>query len=820
MRKLFAILTLAILATGWASAKTVTIGMKTLLGDDAVNENVVTASSYTYGDFTFKFSNEGYNSDPTYYSSSNAVWLYFGNTLVITGGDGVNITKVRFNLSTDVTGELSCYPGFSYGSGSSEFTWELKSSEESTLTPIDRIRFTASASGKEFRIQSIVITYEEGAVKVPTFSIFTGSAVTAGTVVTLECPTQGASIYYTLDGSNPTTDSTPYGDNGIAITGPTTIKAIGARASKVSRVATARYSIMVNSPAFVTDRTVVEPGTAVELTADEGCSILYTTGEGDPDTEYTQQGIVLNESATIKAVAVDAYGNKSAVASKTYRVRPPLVFETVEIPYEETFATEFGMFQEDAVKLLDNLESIWTVDGYAQASITGNEDNAATESWLVSPWIEIGDALEPRLEFTEAADDRFFSLDTYNASAQVMVRTAGGEWTALNLNRNSGSFGSRFPSVNKTIDLSDYVFQTIQVAFVFSSDYYMSGTWRVSNFNVRDHQPGNRLVDYINAAELPQDVTIADTLTAVKAFGFDGFACLLAKDNNKYRNNNHPLGWQFATKSVMEEGQTDIIAEIWNRNSATKMGDYDQSNWVVLFLGYTEYNTLAAAKQLEGQTYTGITGSFTDNVNPMFEVTSWGTEVGADEYVPNNLYPAGFMQDNVQYRPVGDDEMASLFFMPGKPHEYCKLIWAQFLGEENGIYTFGVIEDNAAVEKYGITGQVNCRLLGEMEFTEGEVYNLDCLVMVEDNGGDVDINAPAKSVIVDPSYLQGPYTLYIFSEQAVTTGIDDVDTANATVTSVRYYNLAGQASSEAHKGVNIVVTEWSNGARTAAKVIK
>ena len=44
--------------------------------------------------------------------------------------------------------------------------------------------------------------------------------------------------------------------------------------------------------------------------------------------------------------------------------------------------------------------------------------------------------------------------------------------------------------------------------------------------------------------------------------------------------------------------------------------------------------------------------------------------------------------------------------------------------------------------------------------------------------------------------------------------------ANKTVANVAYYNMAGQQSAQPVNGVNIVVTTYSDGSTTTAKVIK
>jgi hypothetical protein len=61
--------------------------------------------------------------------------------------------------------------------------------------------------------------------------------------VTLATATEGAEIYYTTDGSAPTTSSTKY-SGAITVSTPTTIKAIAVKAGmEDSDVLTAAYTI-------------------------------------------------------------------------------------------------------------------------------------------------------------------------------------------------------------------------------------------------------------------------------------------------------------------------------------------------------------------------------------------------------------------------------------------------------------------------------------------------------------------------------------------------------------------------------------------------
>ncbi len=115
------------------------------------------------------------------------------------------------------------------------------------------------------------------AVEAPVFSV-DGGTYTEDQTVTITCATTGASIYYTLDGTEPTTASTPY-TAALTISKTTTLKAIASDGTNVSTVTTATYTInKVEKPyalnygteyyTKVTDLSQLENGDAVIIVND------------------------------------------------------------------------------------------------------------------------------------------------------------------------------------------------------------------------------------------------------------------------------------------------------------------------------------------------------------------------------------------------------------------------------------------------------------------------------------------------------------------------------------------------------------------------
>lgn len=97
-------------------------------------------------------------------------------------------------------------------------------------------------------------------VATPMFSIASG-AVTSGTNVTINCATEGAKIYYTTDGTEPTSVSTEY-KAAISVTATVTIKAIAVKdGMSDSAVASVSYFISPTKLTCVPDDFVLKDGT-------------------------------------------------------------------------------------------------------------------------------------------------------------------------------------------------------------------------------------------------------------------------------------------------------------------------------------------------------------------------------------------------------------------------------------------------------------------------------------------------------------------------------------------------------------------------------
>lgn len=165
---------------------------------------------------------------------------------------------------------------------------------------------------------------------VPTFSLPSGTY--SGTqTVTISDTTSGALIYFTTDGSPPTTSSTWY-TSPITISSSETLQAIAVAAGDVnSAVASASYTITLPAaatPTFSLAGGIYTGSQTVSLNdATAVATIYYTTNGTTPTTGSSvySSALTVSTSETIEAIAVAVGYTNSSVASATYTINllPP-----------------------------------------------------------------------------------------------------------------------------------------------------------------------------------------------------------------------------------------------------------------------------------------------------------------------------------------------------------------------------------------------------------------------------------------------------------------------------------------------------------------
>ena len=137
----------------------------------------------------------------------------------------------------------------------------------------------------------------KGTVATPEFSVDSG-AVNSGTSVTITCGTEGAKIYYTTDGSEPTASSAEY-TAAISVTPPMTLKAIAVKdGMNDSAVASASYTIKPDYSKCAVGDFVLKDGTILskDETPESGTVAAVIVRAATNDKPALGVGIVHNRS--------------------------------------------------------------------------------------------------------------------------------------------------------------------------------------------------------------------------------------------------------------------------------------------------------------------------------------------------------------------------------------------------------------------------------------------------------------------------------------------------------------------------------------------
>jgi hypothetical protein len=176
----------------------------------------------------------------------------------------------------------------------------------------------------------------------PTFTPAPGN-FTSRESVTLTDASSGAVIYYTTDGSVPTTSSNRY-LGPIAISATTTIRAMAAAPGLDNSSVTGGTYTLVDAPAA---RPTVSPAAGIYAStqkvtlsdATSGAVIYYTTDLSTPTTSSTryQAPILVSRSTTIRAMAVAPGYSNSAVVNGKFTIQAPApTFSPAAGPYTIT----------------------------------------------------------------------------------------------------------------------------------------------------------------------------------------------------------------------------------------------------------------------------------------------------------------------------------------------------------------------------------------------------------------------------------------------------------------------------------------------------
>lgn len=315
---------------------------------------------------------------------------------------------------------------------------------------------------------------------------------------------------------------------------------------------------------------------------------------------------------------------------------------------------------------------------------------------------------------------------------------------------------------------------------------------------------------------------------------------LYCKDLNKYIT---VVGG--VERSVQQDGEIDYSRTTTNKLNGQMASDrYDQSNWIKLIIhnggGYdSDYkNTLEGFASNRNVLKAGTVRGVLPNVkNPTMEIITLddgsGIQTNGTSTYASNVTKVGatlnvFTPAHFVGSQTGAVSGRNYFFVTPKPNEYARVTWAVCTAVSGSTATFAIPEskyqggtefDNEDNLKGGFTADLS-KVPGGATPTVGNVYSFPAIITLnESSASPAPRRAPSSYNGGDAGTPAYDYVVYPLSLSDVTTGVTEVSSSK-TVANVTYVNIAGMQSNEPFDGVNIVVTTYTDGTRSAVKVIR
>lgn len=338
------------------------------------------------GNYTFNFSFQD-NAGVEYFKTTETVAVENGTKSVSLAPVQTKVTPLYFSLSDGIkvaSGEVLKITCNSSGCGifyttdgrSPDTNSSLYSDSKpviinETMT-VSAVAYISDSAGNFIKSDVKTATYEVSAdlLKAPGITGVTEGAVyNSDVTVSISNPNGEGTVYYTLDGKEPTESSTKYEKEiPFADAKSYTLKAVVKLGDKKSTVVTVNFEIKkdsVSAPVFnPASGENFSNNASITITSNTvGALIYYTTDPGqEPTTLYSGAiSLTTNGSHTIEAVAVKG-GLKSSVETATYTLN--LSKDIVETPVITPASGTFAVAQSVKIECgTSGADIYYTTDG-------------------------------------------------------------------------------------------------------------------------------------------------------------------------------------------------------------------------------------------------------------------------------------------------------------------------------------------------------------------------------------------------------------------------------------------------------------------------
>ena len=270
-----------------------------------------------------------------------------------------------------------------------------------------------------------------------------------------------------------------------------------------------------------------------------------------------------------------------------------------------------------------------------------------------------------------------------------------------------------------------------------------------------------------------------------------------------------------AAKAVRNFSTPVADDKFFNING-NKQEEYAQNNWMLVSLPVELYN------QVNGKnTVTSITGTLTEKTNVAMEATKVVFEDVINDFAPNTYCPINFMGES-SVKGNNSAYTSSYYFATPKANEYANVVWAVY-NSNDGAFYLPKHQGSANAQEFKAAFKVDYSFNSSATpgLTDGDMYSFEALVK-EVAVATTDAKSAPRKVDYDSTVApSAKFVVYPLDLDAnkVATGVNDVNSAKE-VKGVSYFNMMGVESAQPFDGVNIIVTTYTDGTQSAAKVLR
>ena len=658
----------------------------------------------------------------------------------------------------------------------------------------------------------------------PLFNIESGTYYDTQTV-TLTCATEGATIWYK------TSDMEDYAEytGPITVDATTTIETYSSIPTKYNDVMESVVNTLVINMGDI-PQPVISPESGVftlgedepvdatiEFETDpedvpDGTVIYFTVDGSDPKDEnsaryeYTTENVAqyltdIDETTTVRAIAYyEDVARQKNYYSREAEAKTYTFVKSNGIKYD--LVTDQTQLNESSVYVIVNKANNMAV------GTTQNENNRSADG------VKFVD------ETTKA---QVYGNDEL---AQFTLKKVGNKWYMQTMNGSATGYlyvgdgntllteATATDAAEATITIDADNEHQAHISFVYNNEltrylrYYNNG----KAFSTYTSETSNLPVSlyYIKATPLAniekegvsgQDYTVADELVGVY-FDQSHPTLLWCKDQGNVSIAKSDLN--------RADGEIDFLHEVVDQNKFAAWEDCDQSNWVILdFSGVTGVHNDPEEFLNKYIAPASITGTYTKGTNYKIALKKEPTLNEGSASYTNNVYVATNFVET--YQNPGYNGRRVLNPKGTEVHTITYAVW-------NGS-GFSTPDNTDMPGSITVDWTYNANPDIAADLTVNSIYEFTAAVGLASTTPSGVPGLKVKDPIPATGYVLQPLDLTTEKEMDPTTGISGI-TNGKDVKSVKYVNVAGIVSDVPFQGVNIVVTEYTDGSRTTTKMLK